>query len=749
MALTRDTIHHYQTPPQNGKNNNRVRGSNLHRSFRAAEARAGKSRRSAFRRTLVLCSAVPFALPGAAFSQAVEPGADDEIVVLGTREQGYRATAATQVGKSDTPIKETPWSVQVVTRELIADRGITTIGEALRYVPGFSPQVGFGATNDRFYIRGFITPYNLKNGLRRSAYAPDEQLQNIEQVEVLKGSASALYGRFEPGGVVNFVTKRPTDSAFVEAGALYGSFDQVRLTFDASTPLSDTLGIRLNASWDDRGSFRDFGFARDLFIAPVIQWKPSERTTVTLEGEYAHKRGYFDRGFANDPIFLEAPRERQFGEPDARYTNKGGLGSLFVDHRFSDAISARVAVGYSSFTKDAFYYAYGFPPISRADPANPVVNRRPSLAYDRQQDFTSQAELYARFSTGPIQHKALVGVEYGYDHWNFTVRNTPFGQAFPIDFDAPAYGTRPIPVPSLLTSAGKWNSDAVGIYAQDELQLGQLRLLAGLRYDWNTLSADNAVAGTGGESTRRGRVSPRIGLTWTPSTAVSIYGSYAQSFRGQVDVGRLRDGSLPRPLIGESWEAGIKTSLLGGRLTPTLAAFQITRRNVAASDPVDFDYVIQIGRARSRGLEVELPAVINPRWRVIANYTWLEAKVLEDSFATPGARLVNAPEHAASLWTTYDLVGPLKGASIGVGAQHIGKRAGNTDNSITLPAYTRVDANLAYSFDAGFGPLRAQLNVLNLFDDFYYDSGGAFIPLYPGAPRTVTASLTYRFGAAR
>jgi iron complex outermembrane receptor protein len=708
-------------------------------------ARAGLARRI---RSMPVLGAVALAfLPDGALAQAIEERAEreDEIVVLGTREQGYRATAATQVGKSDTPIKETPYSVQVVTRELIADRGITTIGEALRYVPGFSPQVGFGATNDRFYIRGFITPYNLKNGLRRSAYAPDEQLQNIEQVEVLKGSASALYGRFEPGGVVNFVTKRPTDSAFVEAGALYGSFEQVRLTLDANAPLADTLGFRLNASYDDRGSFRDFGFARDFFVAPVIEWQPGDRTTVRLEGEYAHKRGYFDRGFANDPIFLEAPRHRQFGEPDARYTNKGGLGSLFVDHRFSDAISARVAVGYSSFTKDAFYYAYGFPPISRLDPANPVVNRRPSLAWDRQQDFTSQAELYARFATGAIRHKALVGVEYGYDHWDFTVRNTPFGQAFPIDFDAPVYGTRPIPTPTVLTSAGKWNSDAVAIYAQDELQLGQFRLLAGLRYDWNTLSSE-AIGGAGGEDTKRGRPSPRVGLTWTPSRAVSIYASYAQSFRAQVDVGRLRDGSLPRPLIGESWEAGIKTSLLGGRLTPTLALFDISRRNVAASDPVDFDYVIQIGRARSRGLEVEVPAVLSPRWRLIANYTYLDATVLEDSFATPGTRLVNAPNHAASLWTTYDLAGPLKGASIGIGAQHIGERAGNTDNSITLPAYTRVDANLAYTFDPGFGPLRAQLNILNLFDDFYYDSGGAFIPLYPGAPRTVTASLSWRFG---
>ena len=687
--------------------------------------------------------------PNIATAQDTEsaPSDDEEILVLGTREQGYRATVAPQTNKSTTPIKETPFSVQVVTRELIRDRGITTIGEALRYVPGFSPQVGFGASNDRFYIRGFITPYNLKNGLRRSAYAPDEQLQNVEQVEVLKGPASALYGRFEPGGVVNFVTKKPLATPFAEVSALYGSFDHLRLTADVSTPITDTLGFRINLSRDTRDGFRDFVFARDSFVAPVLQWKPSDRTTITIEGEYAHKRGYFDRGFANDPIFLLAPRERQYGEPDARYTNKGGIGSLFVDHRFSDAISGRIALGYSDFTKNSYYYSYGFPPISRADPARPRVNRRPTLAYDRQRDLTAQGELYARFNTGDVEHKALVGVEYGYDHWRFDVRTPPFGVNIPVDFFAPVYGQRA--TPTILVSDGTWDSDSTAIYGQDELKLGDLRLLVGGRYDRNTLRNRDFLTGRGAEPTNRGAFSPRAGVTWTPVPAVSLYASWSRSFRGQVDVGRLRDGALPRPLIGESWEAGAKGSFLGGRLTPTIALFDITRRNVAVSDPDDFDLVLQIGRSRSRGVEIELPAVITPRWRVIANYTYLDATVEEDSFVTPGARLVNAPRHSASLWTTYDLAGRLRGASIGLGAQHIGERAGNTSNSIVLPAYTRVDTNLAYDFDAGFGPLRAQLNVLNLFDRFYYDSGGAFIPLYPGAPRTVTASLAYRFGGTR
>ena len=672
---------------------------------------------------------------------------DEEVVVLGTREQGYRATVAPLTNKSDTPIKETPFSVQVVTHELIRDRGITTVGEALRYVPGFSPQVGFGASNDRFYIRGFITPYNLKNGLRRSAYAPDEQLQNVEQVEVLKGPASALYGRFEPGGAVNFVTKKPLDTPFLEIGGLFGSFDQRRAVLDTSMPVTDSLGVRVNFSHDERDGYRDFTFTRDTFIAPVVQWRAGAETTVTLEGEYAQKRGYFDRGFANDPLFLQAPRERQFGEPDARYENDGGVASLFVDHDFSSVLSGRVAFGYSDFTKDAFYYAFGFPPVDLSDPSRPLINRRPSLAWDRQRDLTAQAELYARFTSGTVEHKALIGVERGYDHWRFEVLNTPFGVNLPIDFYDPVYGQRA--TPTVQTSDGDWNSDTVAIYVQDEAKLGPVRVLGGLRYDWNELENQNHLAGGSLDTTDRGAASPRVGVTWTPNDAVSLYGSWSRSFRAQVDVGRLRDGMLPKPLIGEAFEAGVKTSLMGGRLTPTLALFDIERRNVAVSDPEEFDVVIQIGRSRSRGVELEAPAVISPQWRVIANYTFLDTEVLEDSFVRPGVQLVNAPEHSASLWTTYDLSGALKGASVGLGAQHIGRRAANTDNSIELPAYTRVDFNLAYEFDAGMGPLRAQLNVLNLFDEFYYDSGGAFIPMYPGAPRTVTGSVMWRFGARK
>lgn len=687
------------------------------------------------------------AAPGVAQGELVQDTeAAEEIVVTGTREQGYRATVAPQVNKSDTPLQQTPFSVQVVTRELIEDRGVTTLGEALRYVPGLSPQVGFGASNDRFTIRGFTVPFNYKNGFRRGGFATNDQLANIEQIEILKGPASALYGRAETGGVVNIVTKRPARTVFLDLTGEYGSFEALRLTADANLPLSDTLGARLNASYDDRESYRDFVFSREWLVAPVVRWHATPSTSFTVEGEYADRHAFFDRGFGNNPIFLRAPRDRQFGNKDARQDREAGIISAFVDHRFSDALSGRVAAAFSESSIDGLYYAYGFPAVIGATGPNPQINVRPTRTFDRQRNFTAQAELYGRFATGPVEHKLLVGAEQGHDDWDYFYRAAP---AVQISFNDPVYSMPAAQGPFTTTLDGGPQSKAAAAYAQDEIALGRIRLLVGGRFDWNKTTMFDRVGGPDPALTRKeSSFSPRAGLTWTPVPAVSLYASWSRSFLPQ-HFGRLRGGGLPTVLKGRSLEAGVKLNLLNGRVRPTLAVFDIERIGAAVSDPEDFNYVIQIGKSRTRGIELDVPAAITPRWRVIASYAHLDAEVVNDSSIAPGTRLINAPDHSASLWTTYDVPGALEGLSVGAGALYIGERTGNSNGTIKLPGYTRVDANLAYAFKAGGRPFKAQLNVLNLFDKFYYDSGGAFLPVYPGAPRTISVSLSYLVGGGR
>lgn len=691
---------------------------------------------------LLAPAAAVTAAPGNASADTADA---NDIVVIGTREQGYRATVAPVVTKSDTSLKEVPFSVQVVTRELIVDRGITTVGEALRYVPGLSPQVGFASSNDRLTVRGFTVPYSLKNGFRRSAFGTDDQLANIEQFEILKGPASALYGRSEPGGVVNITTKKPLDGYAASFTAQYGSFDALRLTADLNAPVSEAVAFRLNASFDDRESYRDLGFSRDWFVAPVARFQLSDDTRLVVEGEYSDRHSFADRGFGNHTIFMTAPRNRQFGNRDARLNREAGLVSTFLDHRFNDALSARLAFGYSESTVSGLFYAYGFPAVLGAGTANPRVNVRPTRSWDQQRNLTTQAEVYARFDTGPVAHKAMAGFEYGYDRWSYAYFA---GSATIIRFQDPVYPSPVASGPFIQTLDSLSRTKASALYAQDELSLGQFRLLLGGRVDWSSMNfLERIEHGDAVYERKETAFSPRAGLTWTPLPEVSLYASWSRSFVPQQGI--LASGRPPEAVEAEAFEVGLKSSFLDGRITPTVSFFTIDRFNAAVADPDDAAHLIQIGKSRTQGIEIDIPAAVTPRWRLIGGFAHLDAEVRRDTFLPTGTRLINAPGTSASLWTSYDFPGALDGLSLGLGAQRVGKRNGNANGTVRLPAYTRTDANLSYTFGGSGGPLKAQLNVLNLFDKLYFDSGGGFLPAYPGAPRTVSVSLAYSFGGAR
>lgn len=692
-------------------------------------------------------------LPVASFAQEPAGSPDyelDDITVLGTRERAYRSVVAPTANKSDALVKETPFSIQTVTRELIEDRGVTTFGEAVRTVPGVTPQVGWGGSNDRFRLRGFATSANLKNGFRRSVFAPVDELVNIEQIEVLKGPASALYGRFEPGGVVNMVTKKPLDEAQTRFDLTGGRYDFYRGTFDTTGPLSDTVSYRVTGSWQDNGSFRDFVGAETQFISPVVQWQIAPQTTLTAELELGRRDSSFDRGFGNSPLFLEVPIHTNYAEPDARLENESALASVVLEHDFDNGWELRTGLQASWARTDALWYPYGFEPISGADTDDPQVNRRRQRSVDEQTDVSVMAEVARRFETGAVGHRVLLGADYNYDEWDFEAYANLGPGGFPVNLPISLYD----PVHGVATSgplepydASHYDSHNVGLYLQDELQFGsQWRLLLGVRYDRSRSGARAEYLPVDERLTRTDDAfSPRIGLTWTPSEEVSLYASWAESFLTEPFNGMLRDGELPSPSRGRQTEVGAKLSLLDGRLEPTLALFDIRRRNGVVSDPDDFNYVIQVGEQRSRGWELDVPYSITPHWRLLASYTQLKAEITDDTDpALVGNRVANAPRTSASVWSTYDFGGQAAGLSLGLGAIHVGARQANTANSFELPSYVRWDANAIYRFGEG-ERYRAQLMVQNLGDRRYYDSGGSFVPTFPGAPRSVFASVGMTF----
>ena len=684
-----------------------------------------------------------FSPPGSADDSTLELGATE---VFGTREQGYRSTIAPTANKSPTPAKETPFSIQTVTRELIEDRGVTTLGEAIRTVPGVTNQVGFGALNDRFRLRGFATESNLKNGIRRSSFASVDELVNIEQIEVLKGPASALYGRFEPGGVVNLVTKKPQHEQRTQVDVSAGRYDFYRTTLDSTGPLGETLDYRLTAAWQDNGSFRDFVNNESKFFSPVLTWQLAPQTSLTFEFEYARKVADMDRGFGNNPRYLDAPIERNFAEPDTRNSAISKLASVTLDHALTDDWDLHAAVQASDSRLQTSWYAYGFVNggIGGSED-NPTVSRRPQLNHDRQIDATALAEISRSFRTGPINHRLLFGAEYSRDWWDY---DSAAGTSSTIDFNNPVYGTPPSPLSP--TGEGRFINDSWALYTQDELSFGsreQWRLLLGGRFDQIDASAIDDYYGLSEPSTATfNAFSPRVGITWTPVEALSLYASWSRSMRTELNNGILEGGQLAKPVKGEQFEVGTKLSLLNGRFTPTLAVFDIRRRDGLVADPNDptFTYSIQVGEQRSKGWELDLPFVVTERWRLLASYTQLDTTISKDSDGgLQGNRLANAPQRNASLWSTYDLPG-VSGLSIGMGANYVGERQANNSNTFTLPSYTRWDSNVTYRFGQALR-YRVQLNVQNLFDKRYYDSGGSFVPMYPGAPRTAMVTLGAAF----
>ena len=684
-----------------------------------------------------------FSPPGSADDSTLELGATE---VFGTREQGYRSTIAPTANKSPTPAKETPFSIQTVTRELIEDRGVTTLGEAIRTVPGVTNQVGFGALNDRFRLRGFATESNLKNGIRRSSFASVDELVNIEQIEVLKGPASALYGRFEPGGVVNLVTKKPQHEQRTQVDVSAGRYDFYRTTLDSTGPLGETLDYRLTAAWQDNGSFRDFVNNESKFFSPVLTWQLAPQTSLTFEFEYARKVADMDRGFGNNPRYLDAPIKRNFAEPDTRNSAISKLASVTLDHVLADDWDLHAAIQASDSRLQTSWYAYGFVNggIGGSED-NPTVSRRPQLNHDRQIDATALAEISRSFRTGPINHRLLFGAEYSRDWWDY---DSAAGTSSTIDFNNPVYGTPPSPLSP--TGEGRFINDSWALYTQDELSFGsreQWRLLLGGRFDQIDASAiDDYYALSEPSTATFNAFSPRVGLTWTPVEALSLYASWSRSMRTELNNGILEGGQLAKPVKGEQFEVGTKLSLLNGRFTPTLAVFDIRRRDGLVADPNDptFTYSIQVGEQRSKGWELDLPFVVTERWRLLASYTQLDTTISKDSDGgLQGNRLANAPQRNASLWSTYDLPG-VSGLSIGMGANYVGERQANNSNTFTLPSYTRWDSNVTYRFGQALR-YRVQLNVQNLFDKRYYDSGGSFVPMYPGAPRTAMVTLGAAF----
>ena len=543
----------------------------------------------------------------------------------------------------------------------------------------------------------------------------------------------------EPGGVINLVSKKPLFEPFASTSFTVGSFDTYRWAMDVSSPLNDskTVRYRLNASYDDYGSFRDFVDGDRLSISPTVTWDISSNTSLNVYGQYVNERETTDDGLpeTSDGV-VDIPKDtflnEDFGEFEQEQFNIG----YTLNHKLNEDWSVRHALQYLEYDPQRYY-----PYFLEFDEATGELTREAYATGGTYRRFFTNADVTGNFNTGSIKHKVVAGVEYRRNTENpsFT-----FGEYPSINVFDPVYTGDPFEIEPTFFRDDRVTQ--IAVYLQDQIELlPNLKVLAGVRYD----SFDQFRTAQDLDEPREefeqtdSSWSPRFGIVYQPIQPLSLYASYTRSFNPSFGASR-NNGEPFEPETGRQFEVGAKVDLTD-KLSMTLAAFDIRKQNVSTDDPDNPGFSIQTGEQTSRGVELNVGGEISPGWKITAAYTYLDAFVSEDNTDIEGNRLDNVPENQFSLWTTYEIQkGNLKGLGFGLGLFYVGDRQRDLDNTYELEGYLRTDAALFYKRDNW----RAQLNIENLFDINYFRSANySFVGggVNPGDPFTVTASFAIDF----
>ncbi|AYO82283.1 TonB-dependent siderophore receptor [Methylobacterium brachiatum] len=655
---------------------------------------------------------------------------------------GYRATRSATATRTDTPVRDTPQSVQVVPRDVLVDQQDIRLTDALQNVSSVLPGGTLQGRSDTFIIRGFRTQIYAIDGVLVSPTntfsSVSRDLADVERVEVLKGPASVLYGRGDPGGLIHIVTRQPTLEPSGDINLQAGSFGFRRVQGSVSSAIEgvDGLAGRISFAGQSDPTFRNLG-GRDnsrTFVAPAFTWNPSPDTRVSFLGEFSRADTQYDEGLVarNGRVPLDNIA-RYYGEPFARYNSNSNFSLLRVEHDLNENITLRQVLNVQWGEFDLL--------TTRATGLanrNTLVNRREATVNSTYATVDSQSEMVAKFDLLGFKHTVLAGIEYtnGYRHaYQTESRNYP-----PVSFQNPAFGAGLVGLQ--FQSELKQKNELNGLYVQDQIDLGLgFQLLLGVRYDTGTqyyfnrlpasrtIPPDQQLSGT----------TPRVGLIYRPFEPLTLYASYSTSFKPQI--ANVLNVVSPAPETGDQYEIGSRLDLTPD-LTLSAAAFRITRNNVAATDPNNNTYSVITGQQRSEGVEADLAGQILPGWKVIGGISFIDARITKDQVYPVGNRLAGVPTFSSSIWSTYQFQeGFLLGWNIGAGITYVGRRTGDLNNSYSVGGYARLDAAVFYDFNEH---ARFSINARNLTDRRYIEQPFNQWNNTPGAPLSILATITAR-----
>ncbi|MEG9623616.1 TonB-dependent receptor [Pseudomonas sp. HMSC08G10] len=659
---------------------------------------------------------------------------------------GYKATRSASATRTDTALHETPQSISVVPSDVLQDTAATRLQDGLDYAGGVGRANNFGGQGlTTFTVRGFTTGEFYRNGFpinRGYPNAPDAN--TVERLEILRGPATSLYGRGDPGGTFNVVSKQPLAERKVTLGSQFDDQGMHRATLDATGPLDEEgrLAYRLNVLGEGGETFRDDVQTERYDVAPVLSWQVNDTTRIVFEGDFMRNNHPLDRGltrFANQRD--QASRDTNVWEKgsDNLLHNDNNMAQLRFEHQLNEDWTLGGGMQWLDGTlKGNAVEANELQADGR------TLGRNFSYRKLQWTDRDYQLNLTGHFETAGYAHTLLTGIEYeDYDYQSIIRRSAKGSTAYPIDLFDPVLG-QPRPALTRTTTDDKENLKTWAAFIQDQVALtDRLKALAGLRFERFEHQYDNYLPGAADWTAADNAVTPRLGLMYDLTDTVAVYANTARSFK--PNSGASRQGQGFDPEKGKSYEVGVKWEALDRQLSVDAAIYHIVKENVLANDPLDptGTYKVAAGKVRSRGLDITVAGNLTPEWRMIGGYAYVDAEVTKDTSLPTGTRLANIPRNSFSLLNTYEFQdGGLKGLGLGMGVKYVDDRAGQTaTQTYTMEQYTVVDLLSFYQVNEH---VRLNLDLKNLFNK-EYDEGAFNSYVYPGAPRTVQAGVSYTF----
>ena len=693
-------------------------------------------------RTLLALS-LSLALTSLAQASPEDPSVLDKIEVKGFPFR-YQASDPSSAMKTETALKDTPQAVTVVTEQQIDDQALHGMADILRFVPGVGMAQGEGH-RDAPVMRGNISTSDFFTDGIRDDVQYFRDLYNVSQVEVLKGPNAMIFGRGGSGGVINRVSKQADGGHHQSFSFQAGSADFLRAEADVGEALSDTVAYRFNAMLENAGSFRDDVSSNLRGFAPGMAFGIDGDTRVVLSAELFKDTRTVDRGI---PSYLGKPLDTRrslfFGKvQDSTADADAASFEALIEHDMDGAV-LRNRTRIADYGK---FYQNVYPGAVNAGGTGVEI-----LAYSIRTDRTNlfnQTDYVVDIVRGDVTHRIVAGAELGRQNTaNFretgyfgAIGSMQTSELVPVGNPVP---TLPVNFRQSASDAdNQGTAETAAVYVQDQIHIGERwQIIAGLRFDRFTMDFHNKRSGTRIETVDT-LFSPRAGVIYRPSEALSFYASYAESFvpRAGEQLASLTPSTANlAPEAFANSEIGMKWQLSKGLFT-SVAVYQLDRNNVAVTDPADPTQTLLIDAQRSRGLEWEIGGNITRNLQIVAGYAYQDAELTRALSASvpAGTVLPLVPEHSGYVWGRWDINARW---GLGLGINGRDKVFTTTSNKVRLPGYSRIDAAVYYKASEH---LKLQANIENLADRRYYASAHNDNNISFGSPREVKLSAHLDF----